>query len=166
MEPTRIGIISDTHGLLRPEALAALAGVELILHGGDVGHPDVLAGLRAIAPTVAIRGNVDVEPWAQTLPPTELVTHAGVTCYLVHRLTDLDIDPRATGVQVVVYGHSHQPTLEWRGDVLFLNPGSAGPKRFRLPTTVARIDVREAAVVAATFLELGVAESAGHDFRP
>lgn len=149
-----LGVISDTHGLLRPDAVEALAGVELILHGGDVGHPDVLAGLRAIAPVVAIRGNVDVEPWAQALAPTALVTHAGVTCYLVHRIADLDIDPRAAGVSVVIYGHSHQPTLEWRGDVLYLNPGSAGPKRFRLPTTVAKMDVARGAVAGVTFLTL------------
>ena len=149
-----LGVISDTHGLLRPDAIEALAGVELILHGGDVGHPDVLTGLQAVAPVVAIRGNVDVEPWAQALAPTELVTHAGVTCYLVHRIADLDIDPRAAGVGVVIYGHSHQPTLEWRGDVLYLNPGSAGPKRFRLPTTVAKMDVARGAVAGVTFLTL------------
>jgi putative phosphoesterase len=151
-----LGIISDTHGLLRREAVDALGGVERILHAGDVGHPDVLEQLRAIAPVTAIRGNVDTEAWARSLPATELVTHGGVTCYLIHSLDDLDLDPRAAGVHAVVFGHSHQPTLDWRGDVLFLNPGSAGPKRFRLPVTVARLTVRDGTIAEVLVQRIAV----------
>jgi putative phosphoesterase len=137
----RIGIISDTHGLMRPEALRALAGVDHILHAGDVGAPEVLERLRELAPVSAVRGNVDRGAWAQVLPETELVEAAGRTFYLVHDLDDLDVDPAAIGLCAVVSGHSHQPAVLRRRGVLYVNPGSAGPRRFRLPVTVGLIDV-------------------------
>lgn len=133
----RIGIISDTHGLLRPEALRALAGVDHILHAGDVGAPEVLERLRELAPVAAVRGNVDRDAWAQALPHTDLVEAAGRFFYLVHDIGDLDIDPAAAGVCAVVSGHSHRPAVVRRKGVLYVNPGSAGPRRFRLPVTLA-----------------------------
>lgn len=137
----RIGIISDTHGLMRPEALRALAGVDHILHAGDVGAPEVLERLRELAPVSAVRGNVDRGVWAQALPETDLVEAAGRTFYLVHDVDDLDVDPAAAGVCAVVSGHSHRPAVLRRRGVLYVNPGSAGPRRFRLPVTVGLIDV-------------------------
>jgi putative phosphoesterase len=137
----RLGVISDTHGLLRPEALEALAGVDHILHAGDVGDPAILDSLRTIAPVTAIRGNVDTYGLCDELPPTEVVELGGHLFYLVHSIHDLDIDPRAAGIAVVVSGHSHQPALEERDGVLYLNPGSAGPRRFGLPTTVAVVEI-------------------------
>jgi putative phosphoesterase len=141
-QATRIGLISDTHGLLRPEAVAALRGSELILHAGDVGDPHILDTLRAIAPVVAIRGNVDTEAWARKLPQTEVVTVAGVTFYILHDLNRLDLSPETSGFGVVLSGHSHKPLQEIRRGVLYLNPGSAGPRRFTLPITVARLDLK------------------------
>jgi putative phosphoesterase len=141
-QATRIGLISDTHGLLRPEAVAALRGSELILHAGDVGDPHILDTLWAIAPVVAIRGNVDTEAWARKLPQTEVVTAAGVTFYILHDLNRLDLSPEASGFGVVLSGHSHKPLQEVRRGVLYLNPGSAGPRRFTLPITVARLDLK------------------------
>jgi hypothetical protein len=137
----RVGVIADTHGLLRPEARDALAGTELILHAGDVGSEEVLAGLRQIAPVVAVRGNVDVEPWAAALPETEVVEAAGHAICVLHDENDLDLDPRAAGFDLVVAGHSHRPSIEVRQGVLRLNPGSAGPQRFRLPVTVALVEI-------------------------
>jgi uncharacterized protein len=132
-----IGVISDTHGLLRPEAIAALRGVDHILHAGDVGKPEILAQLRALAPLTAIRGNVDKGPWAEALPMTEGIELGGKFCYLIHDRQDLDIDPVAAGFDVVVTGHSHRPLIETIGGVCYLNPGSAGPFRFKLPVTLA-----------------------------
>jgi len=132
-----VGVISDTHGLLRPEALEALAGVEHILHAGDVGNFDFLERLGEIAPVTAIRGNVDVYGDCAELPATEAVELGGCFVYMVHSIDDLDIDPRAAKVDVVVYGHSHQASAVEREGVLYLNPGSAGPRRFSLPVTVA-----------------------------
>jgi putative phosphoesterase len=143
-----IGVISDTHGLLRPEALTALAGVEHILHAGDVGDIGILAALRAIAPVTAIRGNIDTEGACAQLPATEMVEVGGKTFYLVHALADLDISPKAAGVDVVVYGHSHKAAVERQGEVLYLNPGSAGPRRFQLPVTLALVTVKEDGVEA------------------
>jgi putative phosphoesterase len=137
----RIGVISDTHGLVRPEALRALAGAALIVHAGDVGGPEVLDALRALAPVVAIRGNNDRGAWAAALAPTEVVAHGGRSLYLLHDLGELDLDPRAAGFDAVIAGHSHRPRIEWRDGVLYLNPGSAGPRRFRLPVSVARLEV-------------------------
>jgi putative phosphoesterase len=138
---SRVGVISDTHGLLRPEALRALAGADLILHAGDVGSPEVLAGLRALAPVVAVRGNNDRGPWAEALSETEVVTAGGRSLYVLHDLGTLDLDPRAAGFDAVIVGHSHQPRIERRDGVLYLNPGSAGPRRFRLPIALAWLDV-------------------------
>ena len=147
----RIGVISDTHGLVRPEALRALAGTELIVHAGDVGAPEVLDALRAVAPVVAVRGNNDRGRWARALAETEVVEHAGRTLYVLHDLHELDLDPRAAGFDAVIVGHSHQPRVERRDGVLYLNPGSAGPRRFRLPVCVARLSVnarrRDATIV-------------------
>ncbi len=136
-----IGVISDTHGLLRPEALAALAGSDLLVHAGDIGSSSILDRLRAVAPIHAVRGNVDSAPWAASLPSTDLVEAGGVTLLVLHDLGTLDLDPAAAGVAAVISGHSHVPTVEIRRGVLFVNPGSAGPRRFRLPVSVARIAV-------------------------
>jgi hypothetical protein len=141
--PKFIGLISDTHGLLRPQALRALEGSELIIHAGDVGDPEILAALKAIAPVFAVRGNVDTEPWALALPETEVVETESATIYVLHDVHALDLDPAAAGFQIIVSGHSHKPTRTEHGGVLFLNPGSAGPRRFDLPVTVARLDVRK-----------------------
>ena len=143
-----IGVISDTHGLLRPEALTALAGVEHILHAGDVGDIGILGALRAIAPVTAIRGNIDTEGACAELPATEMVELGGKTFYLVHAIADLDISPKAAGVDVVVFGHSHKASVERQGEVLYLNPGSAGPRRFQLPVTLALVTVGEGGVEA------------------
>jgi putative phosphoesterase len=136
-----IGVISDTHGLLRQEALAALAGVEHILHAGDVGDASILAALAQLAPVTAIRGNVDTQGACAELPVTEAVELGGKLFYLVHSVHDLDIDPVAAGVDVVVSGHSHRSGVETRNGVMYLNPGSAGPRRFRLPVSVALVTV-------------------------
>ena len=124
-----VGVISDTHGLLRPEAVAALAGVERIVHAGDIGSPDVLAALGRIAPVAAVRGNNDREAWAARIPETEVVEVGDVSLYVLHDLHELDLDPRAAGFAAVIAGHSHQPRVEEKAGVLYLNPGSAGPRR-------------------------------------
>ncbi|MDP9050331.1 MAG: metallophosphatase family protein [Acidobacteriota bacterium] len=136
-----IGVISDTHGLLRPEAVEALRGVDHILHAGDVGDARILSALREIAPLTAIRGNVDVSGECGQLPPTDAVELGGCLIYLIHALADLDINPRAAGVGAVVYGHSHRPDIQQRDGVLYLNPGSAGSRRFSLPVTLAKVEV-------------------------
>jgi putative phosphoesterase len=137
----RIGIISDTHGLLRPEAQHALAGVQLIIHAGDVGAPEILTQLKAIAPVFAVRGNVDTQPWAQELPLTAVVETSGFNFYVRHNLHDLDLKPRAAGFDAVISGHTHQAEQRHDGGVLFLNPGSAGPRRFQLPVTLALLEI-------------------------
>jgi putative phosphoesterase len=136
-----IGVISDTHGLLRPEALEALADVAHIIHAGDIGSPDILPRLAEIAPVTAIRGNVDTQAWARELPAWETVTLAGRTIYVIHDLGDLDLDPAAAGFDMVVSGHSHMPKVETRQGVVYLNPGSAGPRRFKLAITLATVDL-------------------------
>jgi putative phosphoesterase len=136
-----IGVISDTHGLLRPEALAALRGVDHILHAGDVGDPEIIGTLRTIAPVTAIRGNIDTHGDCALLPDTEAVELGGRLFYLVHSVHDLDVNPVAAGIAMVVSGHSHKPGIESRDGVIYLNPGSAGPRRFKLPVTVALIEV-------------------------
>ena len=136
-----IGVISDTHGLLRPEAVAALEGADLIIHAGDVGTPQVLDGLRKLAPTFVVRGNIDKAHWAEALPATAAVEVGGLLFYVLHDISELDLDPAAVGYAAVVYGHSHQPSIDMREGVLFLNPGSAGPRRFRLPVSIARVSV-------------------------
>ncbi|MFP5226042.1 MAG: metallophosphoesterase family protein [Acidobacteriota bacterium] len=144
----QIGVISDTHGLLRPEAVAALAGVDFLLHAGDVGDAGILDELRRIAPVTAIRGNIDRAGACAQLPATEMVELGGVTFYMLHDEKELDLDPVSAGIGVVVSGHSHKPGIEWRKGVLYLNPGSAGPRRFSLPVTVARVTLNEGAVTA------------------
>lgn len=138
-----IGVISDTHGLLRPEAGVALAECEHILHAGDVGDAGILERLSEIAPVTAIRGNVDVSGECAALPETEMVELGGVFFYIVHSLGWLDLNPAAAGVGVVVSGHSHKPSIEQRNGVMYLNPGSAGPRRFKLPVSVALVTVNQ-----------------------
>jgi putative phosphoesterase len=141
--PTRIGVISDTHGLLRKEALAALRGSELILHAGDVGKPEILEALRELAPVVVVRGNVDTEKWARELPGTAIAEAGAIRIYMLHDVKDLDLNPASAGFQIVVSGHSHQPGRTERGGVWYINPGSAGPRRFQLPVTIALLNVGE-----------------------
>jgi putative phosphoesterase len=136
-----LGLISDTHGLLREEAVRALRGSDLILHAGDVGAPEILDTLKTIAPVVAVRGNVDTDKWGQTLPFTEVIEVGTVMIYMLHILQDLDMNPAAAGFRVVVSGHSHKPEQTEKDGVLYINPGSAGPRRFYLPVTVARLDL-------------------------
>ena len=138
---TRIGLISDTHGLLRPEALEALRGSELILHAGDIGAPGIVDQLSALAPVIAIRGNVDTAPWATQYPPTATVETSSARIYLIHDVNDLDSHPAAADIQIVLSGHSHKPAHSIRNGVHYINPGSAGPRRFKLPITVARLDL-------------------------
>ena len=137
----RIGIISDTHGLLRPEAERCLAGVDHIIHGGDIGSREIIDALRRIAPVTAIKGNVDTADWADVYPETETLRLASRSIFVLHDLKTLQIDPAARGIDVVVSGHSHAPKVETVGGVLFLNPGSAGRRRFKLPITLATLDV-------------------------
>jgi putative phosphoesterase len=141
MHARRIGLISDTHGLLRDEALLALRGSDLIIHAGDVGKPEILDALKALAPVVAVRGNVDQADWAATLPSTAVAETDAATFYVLHNLQQLELDPKAAGFHVVVSGHTHKPKHATRGGVLYLNPGSAGPRRFDLPVTIARLDL-------------------------
>ncbi|WP_353067056.1 metallophosphoesterase family protein [Tunturibacter psychrotolerans] len=149
-----IGVISDTHGLLRPEALAALRGVEHILHAGDVGDVAILDALRKIAPVTAIRGNVDTSGACAELPATDVVELGGQLFYLVHSVHDLDINPKAAGVAMVVSGHSHKAKVEVKDGVVYFNPGSAGPRRFSLPVTVGFVTVEDG--VEASVMELVV----------
>jgi putative phosphoesterase len=150
-----VGVISDTHGLLRPEASAALKGSDLIIHAGDVGRPDIIDRLRALAPTYAVRGNIDTQAWASKRPATEVVEVGPLLLWLLHDIADLDLDPVAAGFAAVIFGHSHKPSIEMRAGVLYLNPGSAGPRRFRLPVTVARLRVSGGSLVPE-IVELGV----------
>ena len=136
-----IGLISDTHGLVRPEALAALRGCEAIVHAGDIGKPEVCDKLRELAPLTAIRGNVDT--WATDLPDTAVMSFEGVRLYVIHDVKTLELDPRAAGFAAVISGHSHVPKAETRDGVLYLNPGSAGPRRFKLPISVATLRMSE-----------------------
>lgn len=138
-----VGLISDTHGLLRAEALSSLQGSDLIIHAGDVGDAEILARLGAIAPVAAIRGNIDKAPWASTLQTTAVVEAGPLIIYVLHDIHELDLDPAVAGFDVVVSGHSHKPAQSRRSGVLYVNPGSAGPRRFKLPVTVARLNVSE-----------------------
>ena len=133
----RIGVISDTHGLLRPQALAQLEGCDHIIHGGDIGNQGILDQLSAIAPLTVVRGNNDRGPWASAIPQTARLDLGEVSFYALHDIADLAIDPAGVGIRVVVAGHSHRPKSEWRDGILYLNPGSAGPRRFKLPVSVA-----------------------------
>jgi uncharacterized protein len=141
-----IGVISDTHGLLRPEALVALCGSERIIHAGDVGDPEILEQLSEIAPATAVRGNIDRGEWARKLPETAVVEFGGISIYVLHNLDELDLKPAAAEFAAVVYGHSHVPKLETRNGVLYFNPGSAGPRRFKLPVSVGRLSVQQGKV--------------------
>ncbi len=145
---TRIGVISDTHGLLRDEAVACLAGSDLIIHAGDIGSASVISGLETIAPVRAIRGNVDTGAWAKAFPETQLVEAGGQRIYVIHNLNELDLDPVASGIDIVVSGHSHTPKSGQVDGVLYLNPGSAGPRRFKLPLAVASLYIVGPKVVA------------------
>lgn len=139
---TIVGVISDTHGLLRPEATAALAGSDLIIHAGDIGSPDILPALGKIAPVHAVRGNIDRQGWAALIPGVEVVSAGEQVLYVLHDLSQLDLDPRAAGFAAVICGHSHVPRQETRAGVLYFNPGSAGPRRFKLPISVGRLIVK------------------------
>jgi putative phosphoesterase len=138
---TIVGVISDTHGLLRPQALTTLDGADLIIHAGDVGDPQILSQLRAIAPTRAVRGNIDTGAWAAVLPMTDVVEMGAVHLYVLHDLAALDLDPKAAGFAAVISGHTHRPAADVRNGVLYLNPGSAGPRRFKLPIAIARLEI-------------------------
>lgn len=141
-----IGVISDTHGLLRPEAVEALRGCERILHAGDVGAPEILRELAKTSAVAAIRGNIDTAPWARTLPVAEVIEIGGISIYMLHDLGQLDLKPEAAGFRVVIYGHSHQPKIHEKNGVLYFNPGSAGPRRFKLPVCVGRLIIRDGTV--------------------
>jgi uncharacterized protein len=141
-----IGVISDTHGLLRPEAVAALRGSERIIHAGDVGAPEILDELRNLAPVTAIRGNIDKAAWSRSLPATEILEIGGISIYILHDLAQLDLKPAAAGFHVVICGHSHVAKQEIRDGVLYFNPGSAGPRRFKLPVTVGRLIIEDGRV--------------------
>ena len=151
-----LGVISDTHGLLRPEAAEALRGSDQILHAGDVGAPEVLAALARLAPITAVRGNVDTSSWARKLRDTEVVEASGTLIFMLHDLGQLDLKPEAAGFRVVVHGHSHQPKMEERKGVLYFNPGSAGPRRFKLPVSVGRLRI-EGGKIDGELMELQVA---------
>jgi uncharacterized protein len=148
-----IGVISDTHGLLRPAAVAALTGVELIIHAGDIGNPDILGALESIAPVYAVRGNTDRGGWARKLPLTRVVEVHGFHLYVLHELFTLDLNPAAAGLAAVIYGHSHSPHEERKDGVLYLNPGSAGARRFTLPVTLALVTAT-ASGLEAEFIQL------------
>jgi uncharacterized protein len=143
MKPFLLGIISDTHGLLRPEALSALQGSDAIIHAGDVGNPAILDRLKSIAPLFAVRGNVDTEPWSCSLPLTAVVELQSVSIYVLHNLEQLDRNPKTAGFHVVISGHTHKPESRWRDGVLYVNPGSAGPRRFALPISLARLELHK-----------------------
>jgi putative phosphoesterase len=155
-----LGLISDTHGLLREEALRAFDGSDLILHAGDVGAPEILKTLKTIAPVVAVRGNVDTAEWARVLPFTEVIQVGPVMIYMLHILQDLGINPAAEGFHIVVSGHSHKPGQTEKDGVLYINPGSAGPRRFYLPVTAARLDL-EARPWKVEFIDLESQRSTG-----
>jgi hypothetical protein len=138
----KIGVISDTHGLVRPEAIAALQGTDLILHAGDIGSATVLDALNELAPVVAIRGNNDKGDWAENIPETQEIEMANVSIYMLHDLKQLDFDPGDRDIRVVISGHSHKPLMQERDGVLYLNPGSAGRRRFKLPITVAALQIK------------------------
>jgi len=150
---TTIGVISDTHGLLRPEAFAALRGSDYIIHAGDIGDPDILEKLTTIAPVTAVRGNVDHGGWALKIPITNVLEVGNVSFYVLHVLAELDLKPEAAGFAVVVYGHSHTPKKDSKNGVVYFNPGSAGPKRFNLPVSVGRLTI-EAGKIESRILRL------------
>lgn len=136
-----VGVISDTHGLLRPEAVELLRGSEHIIHAGDIGAPEIVGELEKVAPVTAIRGNVDTQPWTRQFAETEVVELAGLFLYVIHDANALDLNPKAAGFAAVISGHSHKPKQEFKDGVLYFNPGSAGPRRFKLPISVGRIQI-------------------------
>jgi putative phosphoesterase len=136
-----VGVISDTHGLLRPEALQSLERSDHIIHAGDIGAPEIVPALERVAPVTAIRGNVDTHTWARRFPETEVVELGGIHIYIVHDVNALDLDPKAAGFAAVISGHSHQPNQQMRDGILYFNPGSAGPRRFKLPVSVGRLRI-------------------------
>jgi len=148
--PLRVGLLSDTHGLLRPESIARLQGCDWIIHAGDICDPAILDALRALAPVTAVRGNCDQGPWAGRLRETERVRMGSISVYVIHNLARLEIDPEALGIRVVVSGHSHQPSVETRGGVLYVNPGSCGPRRFKLPVAMGELVIAGDRVRAGT----------------
>ncbi|WP_263353442.1 metallophosphoesterase family protein [Acidicapsa acidisoli] len=152
----RIGVVSDTHGLLRPEVLPLLAGADHILHLGDVGDPEILGKLATVAPVIAIRGNIDTHGPCARLPETEVATIAGHNFYMLHNVQRLDLNPAAAGFAAVLYGHSHKPEIHWKKGILYLNPGSCGPRRFKLPVTCARITIDDNGRIEAKILELPI----------
>src|SRR6266850_4229337 len=143
LNSVRIGVIADTHGLLRPEAIAALRGSDFVIHAGDIDEPVILENLSALAPVTAVRGNVDRGPWAKKLPTSAVLEVGGVSIYVIHNLQELDLKPEAAGFAAVIYGHTHIPTQENKNGVLYFNPGSAGPRRFQLPVSVGRLFLRD-----------------------
>ena len=149
----RIGLISDTHGLLRPEAKTFLAGSDVIVHAGDIGNAGILDELATIAPVTAVRGNNDTGAWAEKINETETLPIGAIVLYVIHDVAQLDIDPVSAGIRIVVAGHSHKPKIDDRGGVLFVNPGSAGPRRFKLPNSVGEICI-EGTSVSARIVEL------------
>jgi putative phosphoesterase len=159
--PLLVGVISDTHGLLRPEAVEALRGSRHIIHAGDVGSPEILGRLSEIAPVTAVRGNIDKEAWARIPPETEVLELGGITIYVLHDLAQLDLKPRAAGFAVVVSGHTHTPKQETHDGVLYFNPGSAGPRRFKLPISVGRLVIQHGKV-CGELVELTVTTDVSH----
>ena len=155
MPPILIGVISDTHGLLRPEAIAALRGSEHIIHAGDVGSPEILEQLAAIAPVTAVRGNIDKGAWSRHLPETAVLEVSGISIYVLHDLAQLDLKPKAAGFAAVISGHSHVPKQEVRDRVLYFNPGSAGPRRFKLPVSVGKLMLEDGGVRGELFCICG-----------
>jgi putative phosphoesterase len=147
-----IGVISDTHGLLRPGALAALQGCDYIIHAGDIGDPQILDKLAAIAPLTAVLGNIDHGAWANKIPTTNVLEVGEISIYVLHNLQELDLKPEAAKFAAVVYGHSHVPKQEWKNGVLYFNPGSAGPRRFRLPLSVGRLRIKDGRIDAKILL--------------
>ena len=151
----RVGVISDTHGIVRSEALKQLRGVDSIVHAGDIGSPAVLEELRKIAPVTAVRGNVDIHEWARAIPETAVLELGGIFLYILHNVHELDLDPCASGFSAVISGHSHQPRQELRNGVLYFNPGSAGPRRFRLPVALGILTITDR-VLSGEIIELAV----------
>jgi len=149
--PIRVGVISDTHGLLRPEAFDALRGSAYIVHAGDVGSPDILEKLRTVAPVTAVRGNIDKGEWSRKLPETDVLEVGGASIYVLHDLAQLDLKPEAAGFAVVISGHTHAPKQESRDGVLYFNPGSAGPRRFKLPVSIGQVVVENGKVQSEVF---------------
>lgn len=156
--PTIVGLISDTHGLLRPEVVNALRGSHAIIHAGDVGREEIVRELEKIAPVTVVRGNIDTSAWSRKLPATNVLEIAGTSIYVLHNIDELDLDPGSAGFSGVIFGHSHRPLIEQRKGVLFVNPGSAGPRRFNLPTSVGRL-VIENAILAPELITFALGDT-------